>query len=684
MVGTSADIEKPDKISQGRNDETDTDEEPEDPSFLEEIKIYFRNYCNHTGIHGFQYFGQHRTLIEKIWWVLVFIVTFSMCSFCIYLIYDKWSTSPVIVSLATKETPIYQIPYPAVTICPTIKYRRDCFNKEDEHDFTKRNVTAKKKSYIKGNKLIIVNKGYNATELEKFQSQAIQKEGRSQSPLQVITRTPAQEKKDIDREPTAEFNTIKFNKPEASHKIDLTLEAIKKVGDIAGRLPRTRNESQKTLQGYSHSLCKTSRDLDDDIAPMNEFYTNHFYETLLKCSPFTNRDAPVRFMNTRNLKFKDVFHPIVTEDGICFAFNMMDKKEIYSDETALFPGLGESDKKSTWINQVGYPEDADLETYPRRALLAGGINSLEITLGHFENDIDYVCNGAEQGYKVLLHIPSRVARPTMEYIMVPFNKATTITVVPEMMSTSTRVKKYRPESRNCYFPGEKDLKFYKIYTKNSCDIECLSNYTLIKCKCVAFWMPRQQSTPICGPANLVCVNWARESYDLSNLKDKLKEDRLKKQLAAAKANKTIKSLKFWEQEGQEEADEQIKNLEDKIISVKSKCNCFPICSDLTYAGTASSLDFRWNEQYQNKSQNNTPIQEIVGETQISIFIKTNEVFTRERNELYGPTDFISNFGGLLGLFSGFSILSFMEIVYFLTLRIIGNWKKFGRWYGKED
>ncbi|KAK9871779.1 hypothetical protein WA026_014234 [Henosepilachna vigintioctopunctata] len=102
-----------------------------------------------------------------------------------------------------------------------------------------------KRFYIEGNKLIIDNKGYNATESEKFHSQAIQKEGRSQSPLQVITRTPAQEKIDINREPTAEFNNMKFNKPEASQKIDLTLGAIQKVGDIAGGGPRTRNKSQK-------------------------------------------------------------------------------------------------------------------------------------------------------------------------------------------------------------------------------------------------------------------------------------------------------------------------------------------------------------------------------------------------------------------------------------------------------
>jgi hypothetical protein len=36
--------------------------------------------------------------------------------------------------------------------------------------------------------------------------------------------------------------------------------------------------------------------------------------------------------------------------------------------------------------------------------------------------------------------------------------------------------------------------------------------------------------------------------------------------------------------------------------------------------------------------------------------------------LYGLTDFIANFGGLLGLFLGVSILSIVEIVYFIAFR----------------
>lgn len=43
--------------------------------------------------------------------------------------------------------------------------------------------------------------------------------------------------------------------------------------------------------------------------------------------------------------------------------------------------------------------------------------------------------------------------------------------------------------------------------------------------------------------------------------------------------------------------------------------------------------------------------------------------TSKRSELYGPTDFLANCGGLLGLFMGVSLLSIVEIVYYLTIRL---------------
>lgn len=43
------------------------------------------------------------------------------CGKLILNVYVKWDQSPVIVSFAEKSTPVWEIPFPAVTICPETK-----------------------------------------------------------------------------------------------------------------------------------------------------------------------------------------------------------------------------------------------------------------------------------------------------------------------------------------------------------------------------------------------------------------------------------------------------------------------------------------------------------------------------------------------------------------------------------
>lgn len=67
-----------------------------------------------------------------------------------------------------------------------------------------------------------------------------------------------------------------------------------------------------------------------------------------------------------------------------------------------------------------------------------------------------------------------------------------------------------------------------------------------------------------------------------------------------------------------------------------------------------------------------------------IYFRKNQYVTTDRTELFGITDFFANFGGLLGLFIGFSLLSLIELFYYLTIRILCNIKLYGRqnWSGK--
>ncbi|KAJ8964641.1 hypothetical protein NQ317_009049 [Molorchus minor] len=70
-------------------------------------------------------------------------------------------------------------------------------------------------------------------------------------------------------------------------------------------------------------------------------------------------------------------------------------------------------------------------------------------------------------------------------------------------------------------------------------------------------------------------------------------------------------------------------------------------------------------------------------SRLILAFKSTRFITSQRHELYGPTDFLANFGGLLGLFTGFSILSLMEAIYFLTVRICCNRRLYGYWAGRD-
>lgn len=56
------------------------------------------------------------------------MICLAACIYFIYVVYKKWDTSPVIVTFATRGTPIFDIPFPSVTVCPESKSVQSIFN----------------------------------------------------------------------------------------------------------------------------------------------------------------------------------------------------------------------------------------------------------------------------------------------------------------------------------------------------------------------------------------------------------------------------------------------------------------------------------------------------------------------------------------------------------------------------
>jgi amiloride-sensitive sodium channel len=61
-------------------------------------------------------------------WLTIFLLSSSVAAYYIYQIWDKWNNSPVFVSLNEVPTPVWNIPFPAVTICPQTRVKKAVFN----------------------------------------------------------------------------------------------------------------------------------------------------------------------------------------------------------------------------------------------------------------------------------------------------------------------------------------------------------------------------------------------------------------------------------------------------------------------------------------------------------------------------------------------------------------------------
>lgn len=213
-----------------------------------------------------------------------------------------------------------------------------------------------------------------------------------------------------------------------------------------------------------------------------------------------------------------LFKEIMTHRGICYSFNMLDYDQLFNDNVLDEDfRMFNRTKGSSWSLDGGY-EDDDLNTYPYPAI-SQYRDSLKIILKTTDIDLDYVCPGSYQGFKVYFHLPGDFPSISGKHLFVPIRDDVIVATTASVNKISENLRKYKPSQRKCFLAHEKPLKFFRSYTRNACDMECLSNFTLNACGCVKFSMVRENSTKICDYSQLRCVENAKRdmllSYDMN-------------------------------------------------------------------------------------------------------------------------------------------------------------------------
>jgi acid-sensing ion channel, other len=195
-----------------------------------------------------------------------------------------------------------------------------------------------------------------------------------------------------------------------------------------------------------------------------------------------------------------------------------------------------------------------------------------------------------------------------------------ILITPEIIRTDEALKSYKPIERGCFFQGEKELKYFKIYTRRNCELECYAAILLEEVDCIPFHMVRNETVVVC-----------------------------------------------------DHRDEEDVQYEDYYTRRQlHECGCLDECDSVSYSfqvNVHSMADFNESLIKRGFSQ-----ELFEAATFATLEFRFNDVLIAplRRYQPFTFSEFLAQSGGMMGLFAGISALSIIELFYFLSLRWMVN------------
>lgn len=199
---------------------------------------------------------------------------------------------------------------------------------------------------------------------------------------------------------------------------------------------------------------------------------------------------------------------------------------------------------SSWNLEDGYSRAGKKSVYPYRAF-SFRISRFTAQITVSDGEHDNLCQNDIAGVKVFLNIPGEIPstlQSVKAYTQSSFLQSVTTYITPYLIKAADGLRKYAPNTRKCYFASERRLRFFKLYTKNNCELECLATFIKQECDCVKLSMPSKfiafchvsfdefafdfvgdNKTSICGAASIPCYQSAQrklfDDHEIDNMQD---------------------------------------------------------------------------------------------------------------------------------------------------------------------
>ncbi|KAG5313183.1 PPK28 protein, partial [Acromyrmex insinuator] len=91
---------------------------------VEKYLGWFNIYCKNTSLHGFRYISMDgSSIIESVLWFMVCILSIVFCVILMLRLWANYSNNPIVTTIYTSN-PIWDVSFPAVTICNNNKVYR--------------------------------------------------------------------------------------------------------------------------------------------------------------------------------------------------------------------------------------------------------------------------------------------------------------------------------------------------------------------------------------------------------------------------------------------------------------------------------------------------------------------------------------------------------------------------------
>ncbi|XP_061397103.1 pickpocket protein 28-like, partial [Musca vetustissima] len=325
-----------------------------------------------------------------------------------------------------------------------------------------------------------------------------------------------------------------------------------------------------------------------------------------------------------------IFHPIVTDEGLCCAFNLVHPKFLYAEGTQslikeTYSNHSDMDEAINWNPESGYPKKLPKHFYPRTA--AGTGESLGLTVILNAEVDQYNCSSTNSvGFKMAMHNPNERANVREVGLLLAAGYETKARIRMEKIEADQKLHYVGLKYRQCEFQDEHKLHYFATYTESNCEAECIAKTMMRHCRCLPHYMPkRYENETVCSIYDSRCVERIR-----------------------------LHSMINDDNDNEIECDEV----------------CLPSCYDLKFYAEFFSTPLEHGVFVSNNPSLRDMSEEYV-EKNIAIlnmYYKDNSFHSNKQTEFIGMTDFMSSIGGLIGLFFGFSFMSLAEIIFYTLIR----------------